>query len=102
MNDDSPALGEAEVRAIARLANLDLSPDELGPMAHELSAILGYVKKLQEVDVEHVAPTAHVQIERLPLRADEPAASLPNDVALREAPRADQGGFAVPGFMEEG
>jgi aspartyl-tRNA(Asn)/glutamyl-tRNA(Gln) amidotransferase subunit C len=43
-----------------------------------------------------------VQIERLPLREDEPAPSLPRDVALREAPRVQDGGFAVPAFVDEG
>jgi aspartyl-tRNA(Asn)/glutamyl-tRNA(Gln) amidotransferase subunit C len=91
-----------EVVRIAELAHLELAPEELERMTRELASILTYVQQLQELDVSHVPPTAHVQIERLPLRADEPASSLPHDLALREAPKVSQDGFAVPAFVEEG
>lgn len=102
MPNESTSLREDEVIAIARLAHLELSPDEITRMTRELGQILGYVHKLREVDVDHVPPTAHVQIERLPLRADEPHQSLPHELALREAPSVSQDGFAVPSFVDEG
>jgi aspartyl-tRNA(Asn)/glutamyl-tRNA(Gln) amidotransferase subunit C len=88
------------VRAVARLAHLSLTPDEEARMACELGTILAYVRQLQELDVTGVPPTAHVQLERLPLREDEPMLSLPRDLALREAPRVAMDGFAVPAFDE--
>jgi|HubBroStandDraft_4_1064222.scaffolds.fasta_scaffold207212_2 aspartyl-tRNA(Asn)/glutamyl-tRNA(Gln) amidotransferase subunit C len=91
-----------EVRAIARLAHLSLAPDEEARMTRELGAVLAYVRQLQELDVTGVPPTAHVQLERLPLREDEPSLSLPRDLALREAPRVAMDGFAVPAFADEG
>jgi len=45
-------------------------------MAAELSAIVGYVQKLAELDTTDVAPTAHVQVRELPLRSDDPHDSL--------------------------
>jgi aspartyl-tRNA(Asn)/glutamyl-tRNA(Gln) amidotransferase subunit C len=98
----SDPIGPDEVRAIARLAHLALTPDEEARMARELGSILGYVRQLQELDVTGVPPTAHVQIERLPLREDDPGESLPRDLALREAPRVAMDGFAVPAFVDEG
>ena len=59
------------------------------------------MRQLQELDLGGVAPTAHVQLAELPLRADEPEASLPREVALREAPRVAMEGFAVPAFVDE-
>jgi aspartyl-tRNA(Asn)/glutamyl-tRNA(Gln) amidotransferase subunit C len=98
----SPSIQRDEALAIARLAHLRLEPEEADRLAGDLASILAYVRKLEELDVSAVPPTAHVQIERLPLREDEEAPSLPPDVALAEAPRVQDGGFAVPAFVEEG
>jgi aspartyl-tRNA(Asn)/glutamyl-tRNA(Gln) amidotransferase subunit C len=91
-----------EALAIARLAHLHLTPEEADRLAGDLASILAYVRTLEELDVSAVPPTAHVQIERLPLREDEEAPSLPRDAALAEAPRVQDDGFAVPAFVEEG
>ncbi len=99
---DAPPITAAEVERIAKLAHLALSPDETARMTAELGQILAYVRQLEAVNVEGVEPTAHVQLDRLPLRPDEPVPSLPHDLALREAPRVSQEGFAVPAFVDEG
>jgi aspartyl-tRNA(Asn)/glutamyl-tRNA(Gln) amidotransferase subunit C len=70
-------------------------------MSAELSAIVGYVQKLSELDTTDVPPTAQVQVDRLPLRNDEPVPSLAHDDALSESPRTAHDGFAVPGFVDE-
>jgi aspartyl-tRNA(Asn)/glutamyl-tRNA(Gln) amidotransferase subunit C len=100
--NDAPVITEEEVLRIGSLAHLHLEPPEIERMTRELGAILAYVKQLEEVDVSQVPPTAHVQIERLALRPDEPSPSLPRDLALREAPKVSQDGFAVPAFVDEG
>jgi aspartyl-tRNA(Asn)/glutamyl-tRNA(Gln) amidotransferase subunit C len=96
-----PALSEKDVLHVASLARLRLTPSEVSRMAVELSAILAYVQKLSELDTTDVEPTAHVQLERLALREDDPRTGLGHDDALREAPRTAHDGFAVPGFVEE-
>jgi aspartyl-tRNA(Asn)/glutamyl-tRNA(Gln) amidotransferase subunit C len=101
MSDPTPITLD-EVRAIARLAHLSLAPEEEARMTREIGAVLAYVQQLQELDVTGVPPTAHVQLERLPLRADDPKESLPRELALREAPRVERDGFAVPAFVDEG
>jgi aspartyl-tRNA(Asn)/glutamyl-tRNA(Gln) amidotransferase subunit C len=98
----SPPITADEVRRIARLAHLPVSPEDVERFTRELGEILAYVKTLEEVDVTGVPPMAHVELERLPLRPDVPEASLPRDVALREAPRVAMEGFAVPAFVDEG
>lgn len=100
--EPTKAITHDEVRRIARLAHLDLAADEIDRFARELDGILSYVRKLEELDVDRVEPTAHVQIERLPMRPDEPHDSLPRELALREAPAVSQDGFAVPAFVDEG
>jgi aspartyl-tRNA(Asn)/glutamyl-tRNA(Gln) amidotransferase subunit C len=100
--NDARAITKEEVLRIGSLAHLHLEPDEIERMTEELGDILAYVKQLEEVDVTEVPPTAHVQIERLTLRPDEPLPSLPRDLALRDAPAVSQDGFAVPAFVDEG
>ncbi len=65
-------------------------------MEEELNAILRHVDEIQSIDLDGVEPTSHViQIENV-LRPDEPVPSLPRELALREAPQTDDGGFTVP------
>jgi aspartyl-tRNA(Asn)/glutamyl-tRNA(Gln) amidotransferase subunit C len=94
-------LGEAEVRNVAKLARLELRADEIARMATELSAIVGYVQKLGELDTAEVPPTAHVRLAHVALRADVPRAGLSHDDALAEAPRVAHDGFAVPAFVDD-
>jgi len=94
-------LSEEEVRNVAKLARLDLRADEIVRMAGELSAIVGYVQKLGELDTTDVPPTAHVRLARAPLRDDAPRPCLSHDDALAEAPRVAHDGFAVPAFVDD-
>jgi aspartyl-tRNA(Asn)/glutamyl-tRNA(Gln) amidotransferase subunit C len=94
------AIDRERVAHIAKLARLELTEAELQRMASELQRIVAYVEQLEQVDIEGVPPATWA-VERLPLRDDEPVPSLPHDVALSQAPRAIDGGFAVPTFVEE-
>lgn len=100
--EDSPPITLDEVRRIAGLAHLALSDEETERMACELGTILTYVQQLEAIDVTGVPPTAHVQIDRLQLRGDEVQVGLDRELALAEAPRVAQDGFAVPAFVDEG
>jgi len=85
-----------EVRKVARLARLQLSDEEIEPMARELSSVLDHIEKIGELDLEDVPPTSHVVEVTGALRADEPCESLPRDVALAQAPATSAEGFLVP------
>jgi aspartyl-tRNA(Asn)/glutamyl-tRNA(Gln) amidotransferase subunit C len=85
-----------EVLHVARLARLALAEEEIEPLARELSAVLEHVAKIGELDLEDVAPTSHVVEVTGALRADEPRACLPREVALAQAPAVSGEGFLVP------
>jgi aspartyl-tRNA(Asn)/glutamyl-tRNA(Gln) amidotransferase subunit C len=91
----------AEVEHVARLARLDIAPDEQERMRGQLDAILGYVEQLRQVDTAGVEPTAHV----LPLvnvfREDEVQPSYPEEAMLANAPELQDGQFRVPRILEE-
>jgi aspartyl-tRNA(Asn)/glutamyl-tRNA(Gln) amidotransferase subunit C len=97
-----PTITADEVRRIAGLAHLHVAPEDVERLTRELGTILTYMKQLEELDLDGVPPTAHVQRGRVPLRGDEPEASLSRERSLREAPRVAREGFAVPAFVDEG
>jgi aspartyl-tRNA(Asn)/glutamyl-tRNA(Gln) amidotransferase subunit C len=83
-------------RHVARLARLALTEAEMERMQHELSAILDYVDQVQELALEAVEPTTHaIPLENV-FRDDVVSASIPVELALREAPEVLGDGFAVP------
>src|SRR3954471_2892782 len=94
--DDSPRISRDEVLRIAKLSHLELSAPEIDRMARDLAQILAYVEQLREVDVTGVPPMAHVGGEGIGPRPDDEVPSLPHDLALREAPSTEEGGFRVP------
>jgi aspartyl-tRNA(Asn)/glutamyl-tRNA(Gln) amidotransferase subunit C len=85
---------------VARLARLELDDDELERMTTELGKILSYVRQLDEVDTEGVEPTVSPLVPHAPWRDDEVRPGLGRDEVLAQAPRAVEGGFGVPGFVE--
>jgi aspartyl-tRNA(Asn)/glutamyl-tRNA(Gln) amidotransferase subunit C len=95
------AITEKDVLHVARLAHLELEQSEVNAMVRDLGAILDYVAALSEVDTEGVEPMTTVAVAETPFRPDTVVVGLPSEVALAEAPRAADGGFAVPGFMDE-
>ncbi len=96
----APKIDRALVLHVAKLASLSLSDTDVDRYAAELARIVGHVEQLDVLDTRDVPPTAHVQIERLPLRADDVVAGLSRDEVLAQAPRVESDGFAVPAFVE--
>jgi aspartyl-tRNA(Asn)/glutamyl-tRNA(Gln) amidotransferase subunit C len=94
-------LTQEEVRHVAELAKLRLTEAEIAQFAEQLSAILGYAERLQEVDTSHVPPTPYVLPLANVLAADEPTPGLSNTAALANAPDAANGFFRVAAVFEE-
>ena len=94
------ATAEIDVKYVAHLARLALTPEEEKQLGAQLGNILGYIEKLRELDVSHVEPTAHAVPMVNVTRADEIRPSLPHDEALRNAPKKGGGLFVVPKIVE--
>jgi aspartyl-tRNA(Asn)/glutamyl-tRNA(Gln) amidotransferase subunit C len=90
----------SEVEHIAELARLDLTPAEKARFREQLSAVLEYAARLQELDTAGIPPTSTVLLERTPLRADQIRPGLSPETLLRNAPQAEQNQFRVPPVME--
>ncbi len=89
-----------EVEHVARLARLELSDQEKDKLTDQLSNILTYVEKLNELDTKNVAPTSHVLDITNVMRDDAPGESLPQERALANAPEKAAGHYKVPRIIE--
>jgi aspartyl-tRNA(Asn)/glutamyl-tRNA(Gln) amidotransferase subunit C len=94
------ASGEIDVKYVARLARLQLTPAEELKFGEQLAHVLGYIEKLKELDVSGVEPTAHAFPLVNVTRPDEVRPSIPNEDALRNAPAPANGLFIVPKIVE--
>ena len=94
-------ISREEVQHVARLARLSLTDEELERMREQLDAILAYIDKLRELDVEGVEPTSHAVPLVNVMRDDEITPVLSQDAALANAP--DRAGelFRVPRIIED-
>jgi aspartyl-tRNA(Asn)/glutamyl-tRNA(Gln) amidotransferase subunit C len=93
-----PPFTRDDVAAIAALANLELSGDELELFARQLGEILSYAEQVQQVDTSGIPPTTAVVTRHTADREDLVRPSLPVDEALANAPdpAPDPGLFKVP------
>jgi aspartyl-tRNA(Asn)/glutamyl-tRNA(Gln) amidotransferase subunit C len=94
------AAAEIDVKYVAHLARIALTPDEEKKLAAQLGGILGYIEKLNELDITNIEPTAHAVPLVNVTRTDEVRPSLPHEDVLRNAPRQANGLFIVPKIVE--
>lgn len=90
-------LKKEEIKHVAELARLELSDDELEKYGGQLSAILGYVEQLQEVDATGVEETAQVTDMENVFREDEIEDwdSAERQSSLDQAPSLENGQVKV-------
>jgi aspartyl-tRNA(Asn)/glutamyl-tRNA(Gln) amidotransferase subunit C len=79
-------LSHEEVRKIAELAKLDLTDDEVALYAGQLSGILNYFQRLQQLDTSHIEPTASVLPLKNVFRKDEATPALTPEQVVKNAP----------------
>jgi aspartyl-tRNA(Asn)/glutamyl-tRNA(Gln) amidotransferase subunit C len=90
-----------DVRAVARLARLALTDDEVATYGAQLEELLRHVDELAQLDTADVAATAQVIESRNVDRDDVVAPCLDRDVALAGAPQPQLGYFRVPKIIAE-
>ncbi len=88
-------LSAEDVRAIADLARLELSEEDVALYQRQLSDVLEYFQKLEELDTSQIDPTSSVLPLTNVLRADEAGEALPVDEAVSNAPDSDGEQFRV-------
>ena len=99
-----------DVEKVQALARLELTPEEKSQMAGQLSKILTYIEKLNDLDTSSVAPMEQVLAPQTAglagehpeavLRKDENRPSLPHQAVVEAAPDADETYVKVPKVIE--
>jgi aspartyl-tRNA(Asn)/glutamyl-tRNA(Gln) amidotransferase subunit C len=89
-----------DIKYVAHLARLALTPEEEEKLSGQLGNILHYIEKLNQLDVSNVEPTSHAVPLVNVTREDAVRPSLPNEEALRNAPAKANGLFLVPKIVE--
>lgn len=90
------SISREDVVHVAKLARLGLTEEEITTFAEQLSAVVGYVDQIAELDIEDVPPTAHpIELTNV-FREDVVKPSLTQDEVLANAPEKEDGSFVVP------
>jgi aspartyl-tRNA(Asn)/glutamyl-tRNA(Gln) amidotransferase subunit C len=88
------------LRKIAHLARLDLPAEKEDRMIEDISRIITWFEKLQEVDTGNVEPLIHMSEEVNSVREDQVQPSLSHERGLQNAPSKDSDYFRVPKVLE--
>ncbi|MHC4186069.1 MAG: Asp-tRNA(Asn)/Glu-tRNA(Gln) amidotransferase subunit GatC [Planctomycetota bacterium] len=90
-----------QVRKVAKLSRLELTEAEVEEFSGQLSAILEYMEKMNELDTAGVEPLAHCLPVSNVFRNDAVKESLGTDKALANAPDKDGEFFKVPKILDD-
>ncbi len=94
-------LSKQEVEHVAHLARLAISEEEKEIFSRQLSEILTYIGKLNELDTSHIQPTSHVLDLSNVFREDAVRESLPITEVMTNTPDRENGFFRVPKIIKE-
>jgi aspartyl-tRNA(Asn)/glutamyl-tRNA(Gln) amidotransferase subunit C len=93
-------LSREQVIAIAELAKLDLTEQEIEQYAEQLSAVLDYASRLEQLNTDDIPPTASVLPLQNVMREDVVRPSLPREQVIANAPAAIEGQFRVDAVLD--
>lgn len=89
-------VNDALIDKLAHLARLQFNEEEKQEIKTDLQRMIAFVEKLNELDLEGVAPLLHLSEEINVLRDDEIKGSISREEALKNAPDHDEQFFKVP------
>lgn len=90
-----------DVNYVANLARLNLTESEASTFQRQIEDVLGYIKKLEELNTENIEPTAHAAPVYDRIREDQELPSLERDAFLNIAPETINNQLKVPKVIEE-
>jgi aspartyl-tRNA(Asn)/glutamyl-tRNA(Gln) amidotransferase subunit C len=93
-------IDKATLDKIAHLARLEFNEKDSDQMINDLSNMLNFVEKLNEVNTDGVEPLTTMSYEINSLREDKVKPHLDHNKALANAPKKDADYFRVPKVIE--
>ncbi|MEI7598802.1 MAG: Asp-tRNA(Asn)/Glu-tRNA(Gln) amidotransferase subunit GatC [Aestuariivirga sp.] len=94
------SVDQKTVKRVARLARLKVKDEDVPRLAGELSAILGFIEQLNEVDVANVEPMTSVVTMKMKMRNDVVTDGHYPQKIVANAPAQDDDFFMVPRVIE--
>ena len=97
------SLSDDQVRRIARLARIELAPQEVQPVAARLNRVLGLIEQMRAVDTRGIEPMAHpldMLLQGQRLREDRAEGPQPREAFQAVAPATQDGLYLVPKVIE--
>ena len=92
---------EQDIKTVASLSRLKIDATESAEVVEQLDKFLTYVENLQSIDTENIEPTTYALPMQNVFRTDEVKPSLDRELAISNAPLAEDGYFKVPRVLEE-
>ncbi len=92
---------EIDIDYVAKLARIELTPDEKEKFSRQLGQILGYFRKLSEIDVSGVEPSAHAHAVYNVWRDDVEGEPMSVEDALMNAPAKRDNQIVVPKVVDD-
>ncbi len=89
-----------DVEHVARLARLELTPEETETFTGQMDAILAYVDTLNELDTRGIVPTSHAVPMENAFRDDVARPGIGVTAALANAPDRSGSFYRVPKVIE--
>ena len=93
-------ISKKEVKHIAELSRLKLSEPEIDKFSRELTAILGYIDKLQELKIDKVAVSLQSSGQDIKTRDDKVFDFADKEKILKNAPKVSTGFIEVKGVFK--
>jgi aspartyl-tRNA(Asn)/glutamyl-tRNA(Gln) amidotransferase subunit C len=94
-------LSREDVKHIALLSRLHLSNEEIDLFSNQLSKILDFVEKLNELNTEGIDPKFQIIPPENVLREDVVGLSLSKEKTMLNAPETDGNYFIVPKVVKK-
>ena len=94
-------IDDEKLNHLAKLANLTIADDEREQLKSDMTEILSWVKKLEEVDTENVEPLIHMTQEVNRVRDDKEIENLTVEKSLKNAAVEKEGFFVVPKVIKK-
>ncbi len=95
-------ISREQIKHLAKLARLKLSEEEIESLAEDLSKILNYVKKIEELNLENIEPLTSI-IDKLEFREDEEKErdSEEREKIINNFPQKENNYLKVPKILEK-
>ena len=93
-------IDKATVERVANLARLSFTEEDKEKVQAEMTKIVSFIEKMNELDTEGVEPLIFMSDEINAFREDNAYTEITKEEALKNAPQKDSDYFKVPKVIE--